>query len=39
MMIKPREDRVVVKFLDNDEKTIGGIVLPSNAQEKPQIAG
>jgi len=37
-MIKPREDRVVVKFLDNEETTKGGIVLPGNAQEKPQVA-
>jgi len=37
-MIKPREDRVVVKFLENEETTKGGIVLPGNAQEKPQIA-
>src|SRR5579883_3097056 len=34
--LKPLADRVVVKKLDADEKTAGGIVLPDTAKEKPQ---
>ncbi|PCJ59039.1 MAG: co-chaperone GroES [Planctomycetota bacterium] len=34
--IKPLEDRLVVKRLDSQEKTAGGIILPDSAQEKPQ---
>jgi len=34
--IKPLADRVVVKPLDAEEKTKGGIVLPDTAKEKPQ---
>jgi len=33
--IRPLHDRVVVKRLDSDEKSVGGIVLPGSAQEKP----
>ena len=36
MKIKPLADRVVVKPLDAEEKTKGGIVLPDTAKEKPQ---
>lgn len=35
-MIKPLNDRVVVKVLAEEEKTRGGIVLPDTAKEKPQ---
>lgn len=35
-MIKPLNDRVVVKVLEQEEKTRGGIVLPDTAKEKPQ---
>lgn len=35
MNIRPLHDRVVVKRLDSDEKSVGGIVLPGSAQEKP----
>jgi chaperonin GroES len=35
-MIKPLADRVVVKVLKAEEKTLGGIVLPDTAKEKPQ---
>lgn len=35
-VLKPLGDRVVVKVLEEQEKTIGGIVLASNAKEKPQ---
>ena len=34
--IRPLDDRVVVKPLDAEEITSGGIVLPDAAQEKPQ---
>ncbi len=34
--LRPLEDRVVLKVLDADEKTAGGILLPDSAQEKPQ---
>ena len=35
MNIRPLHDRVVVKRLDSDDKSAGGIVLPGSAQEKP----
>ena len=38
MTLKPLGDRVVVKFTQAEEKTKGGIILASAAQEKPQIA-
>ncbi len=34
--LKPLEDRIVVKPLDAEEKTAGGIILPDSAKEKPQ---
>ncbi|MFH1615551.1 MAG: co-chaperone GroES [Planctomycetota bacterium] len=37
MKLKPLDDRVVVKQLEAEEKTAGGIVLPDTAKEKPQI--
>ncbi len=37
MNIRPLHDRVVVKRLDSEEKTAGGIVLPGSAQEKPMM--
>lgn len=36
-MIKPLADRVVVKVIEQEEKTSGGIFLPDTAKEKPQI--
>ena len=36
MKIKPLADRVIVKPLDSEEKTAGGIIIPDNAKEKPQ---
>jgi len=36
-VIKPLADRVVIKVLEEEEKTPGGIVLPDTAKEKPQI--
>ncbi|MDR1639783.1 MAG: co-chaperone GroES [Clostridiales bacterium] len=38
MRLKPLGDRVVIKQLEAEEKTKSGIVLPSNAKEKPQEA-
>ena len=37
-MIKPLADRVLIKMKEGEEKTKSGIILASNAQEKPQIA-
>ena len=37
MNIRPLHDRIVVKRLEAEEKTAGGIVLPGSAQEKPQM--
>ncbi len=36
MKIVPLGDKIVVKRLEAEETTAGGIVLPSSAQEKPQ---
>ena len=36
-MLKPLGDRVIIQVAKEEEKTIGGIVLASSAQEKPQI--
>lgn len=33
--IKPLDDRVVIRVLDAEEVTSGGIVLPDSAKEKP----
>ena len=35
MNLKPLYDRVVVKPIEADEVTAGGIVIPDNAKEKP----
>ena len=37
MNFKPLHDRVLVKRVQSDEKTAGGIIIPDTAQEKPQI--
>ena len=37
MNIRPLADRVVIKRLEAEETTRGGIVLPGSAKEKPQI--
>lgn len=34
--LTPLDDRVVVRRLEAEEKTSGGIILPDNAKEKPQ---
>ncbi|OIO81602.1 MAG: co-chaperone GroES [Candidatus Omnitrophica bacterium CG12_big_fil_rev_8_21_14_0_65_43_15] len=36
MAIKPLGERVLVKPLESEEKTAGGIILPDSAKEKPQ---
>lgn len=38
MNIKPLGDRVVIKMLEKEETSKGGIILPGSAQEKPQVA-
>ncbi len=35
MKFKPLHDRVVVKRLESDSKTEGGIIIPDTAKEKP----
>ena len=35
MKFRPLHDRVVVKRVDEDTKTKGGIIIPETAQEKP----
>jgi len=36
MSIRPLHDRVVVKRLEEEQKSAGGIVIPDSAAEKPQ---
>lgn len=36
MNIRPLHDRVVIKRLEEEQKTAGGIVIPDTAAEKPQ---
>ena len=36
--LKPLSDRIIVKALEAEEKTAGGILLPDSAKEKPQQA-
>ena len=35
-MIRPLQDRIIVKRIDAEEKTVGGIFIPDTAKEKPQ---
>ena len=37
-MIKPLGNRVLIKMKESEETTKSGIILASNAQEKPQVA-
>ena len=37
-MIKPILDKVLIKMEESEETSKGGILLPSNSKEKPQIA-
>jgi len=36
MKIRPLQDRVIVKRVQEEEKTKGGIIIPDTAKEKPQ---
>ncbi len=36
MAFRPLHDRVVVKRIEGEEKTKGGIIIPDSAKEKPQ---
>ena len=38
MAIQPLGDRILIKSLEQEEKTAGGIILPDTAKEKPQEA-
>ena len=38
MKIKPLSDRVVIKMVEAEETTAGGIILAGSAKEKPQVA-
>ena len=35
-MFTPLHDRVLVRRIEGDEKTSGGLIIPENAKEKPQ---
>jgi len=35
MKIKPLQDRIIVKRIEEEEKTKGGIIIPDSAKEKP----
>ena len=36
MKFRPLHDRVLIKVLDSEEKTAGGIIIPDTAKEKPK---
>jgi chaperonin GroES len=36
MKLRPLHDRVLVRRLEEEEKTAGGIIIPDSAKEKPQ---
>jgi len=36
MKIRPLQDRVIVKRIEEEEQTKGGIIIPDTAKEKPQ---
>ncbi|MDR3204838.1 MAG: co-chaperone GroES [Deltaproteobacteria bacterium] len=36
MKVRPLSDRILVKRLEEEEKTKGGIIIPDTAKEKPQ---
>ena len=36
MKIRPLQDRIIVKRVDGEETTKGGIIIPDSAKEKPQ---
>jgi chaperonin GroES len=36
MKIRPLQDRILIRRLEEQEKTAGGIIIPDTAKEKPQ---
>jgi chaperonin GroES len=36
MKIRPLQDRIIVKRIEGEEKSKGGIIIPDSAKEKPQ---
>jgi chaperonin GroES len=36
MKVRPLHDRIIVRRLEEEEKTVGGIIIPDTAKEKPQ---
>ncbi len=36
MKVRPLHDKVLIKLIDAEEKTKGGIIIPETAKEKPQ---
>jgi chaperonin GroES len=36
MKLRPLQDRVIVRRMEEEEKTKGGIIIPDSAKEKPQ---
>jgi chaperonin GroES len=36
MQFRPLQDRVVIRRIEGEEKTKGGIIIPDTAKEKPQ---
>ena len=36
MKIRPLQDRLILKRVEEEEKTAGGIIIPDSAKEKPQ---
>ena len=36
MLFTPLHDRVLVRLIESDEKTSGGLIIPDTAKEKPQ---
>jgi chaperonin GroES len=36
MKIRPLQDRVIIRRIEEEEKTKGGIIIPDTAKEKPQ---
>tara|TARA_Y100001934_G_C12311517_1_gene755173 strand:+ start:127 stop:435 length:309 start_codon:yes stop_codon:yes gene_type:complete len=36
MKFRPLQDRLLIKRIENEEKTAGGIIIPDSAKEKPQ---
>ncbi|HDP23866.1 MAG TPA: co-chaperone GroES [Deltaproteobacteria bacterium] len=37
MNVRPLQDRILVKRIEEEEKTKGGIIIPDTAKEKPQM--